>query len=129
MKHNLSGDSDQERQQPRRIIHWDYRELVQDEIGKHLNKQTKKQKQKLSSFKDEKKKYDTELSKYVWALKKNDIEYNINWNIVQQCPSYTNANKRCPLCIVQQIDLLYCGKTKKPPSTSGQRSSQPVVIH
>ena len=60
----------------------------------------------LSSFKNEKKKFDTELSKYVWALKKENIEYNISWRIVQQCPSYSNATKRCPLCTTEKFIIL-----------------------
>ena len=60
----------------------------------------------LSSFKNEKKKYDTELSKYVWALKKENIEYNISWRIVQQCPFYSNATKRCPLCTTEKFIIL-----------------------
>ena len=79
-------------------------------IGLTENRFKTRYRNHLSSFKDEKKKYDTELSKYVWALKKNDIEYNINWKIVQQYPSYTNDVHH-----VQQRNLLYCEKTKKPP--------------
>ena len=45
-----------------------------------------------------KQKNSTELSKYVWNLKKKDIDYKINWSILKHTKSYSNASKICQLC-------------------------------
>ena len=63
------------------------------------------------SFKNDKHINDTELSKYVWALKKENIEYIISWRIEQHCPSYSNATKRCPLCTTE-IFIILCENEK-----------------
>ena len=36
------------------------------------------------SFRNEKFKKETQLSKYIWNLKKNNIQYKINWKILQK---------------------------------------------
>ena len=41
----------------------------------------------------------TELSKYIWNLKNNNISYSIKWKILKRAKSYNNASKRCNLCI------------------------------
>ena len=52
-----------------------------------------------SSFSLESKKNSTELSKYVWNLKEKDIDHKINWSILKHTKSYSNASKRCQLCL------------------------------
>ena len=56
-----------------------------------------------SSFSLENRKNSTELSKYVWNLKKQDIDYKINWSILKHTKPYSNASKRCQLCLWENI--------------------------
>ena len=51
------------------------------------------------SFKNERYKHATELSKYIWSLKDKSIPYNIKWRKVNQARSYSNISKRCNLCL------------------------------
>ena len=51
-----------------------------------------------NSFHSEKNKNRTELSKFIWTLKKQTTPYNITWSIVKRCKTYNNSNKKCFLC-------------------------------
>ena len=45
--------------------------------------------------------YNTELTKYIWKLKNNSIQYNIHWKVVDKV--YGNANLRmCKLCLTEK---------------------------
>ena len=50
------------------------------------------------SFRTEKYSNQTELSKYVWRLKKAKTEYEITWKILGTARAYCNTTKRCNLC-------------------------------
>ena len=49
-------------------------------------------------FNNYEKRNSTELSKYIWNLKNNNISYSIRWKILKRAGSYSNASKRCNLC-------------------------------
>ena len=59
-----------------------------------------------SSFNHEHKRKETALSKHIWNLKDNKIEYNIKWTILKQCHSYTNVTKRCQLCLWEKYFII-----------------------
>ena len=52
------------------------------------------------------KRNSTELSKYIWNLKNNNISYSIRWKIVKRAKSYSNASKRCNLCIWEKYFII-----------------------
>ena len=56
-----------------------------------------------SSFKLEHKKKETELSKHIWSLKDNKIDFEIKWSILKHASSYSNNTKRCQLCLWGEI--------------------------
>jgi hypothetical protein len=58
------------------------------------------------SFKDEKIKEATELSKYIWTLKKQNKNYEIKWNIICKAKSYNNITKKCNLCIAEKFYII-----------------------
>ena len=49
------------------------------------------------SFKHEKRRNDTELSKYLWKLKEKKEGYSISWKIIAKAKAYSNTTKRCNL--------------------------------
>ena len=49
----------------------------------------------------------TELSKYIWSLKDQDITYDIKWRKVKQARSYSTVTKRCSLCLWKK-DFILC---------------------
>ena len=52
------------------------------------------------------KRNSTELSKYIWNLKNNNISYSIKWKILKRAKSYNNASKRCNLCIWEKYFII-----------------------
>ena len=36
----------------------------------------------------------TELSKHIWSLKDNNIEYSVDWKIMARANSYSNIGKK-----------------------------------
>jgi len=58
------------------------------------------------SFRNERYKHATELSKYIWSLKDQNIKYDIKWRIVKQARSYSNVTKRCYLCSWEKFFIL-----------------------
>ena len=57
------------------------------------------------SFRNERYKHATELSKYIWSLKDRNIMYNIKWRKVKQARSYSNV--RDVICVYGKNILLY----------------------
>ena len=52
----------------------------------------------------------SELSKHVWALKRSGIEHSIEWSVVSQAPAYSNATKRCQLCLAEKLAIMEADK-------------------
>ena len=53
----------------------------------------------ICSFRNERYKHATELSKHIWSLKDQKIAYQIKWRKIKQARSYSNVSKRCNLCL------------------------------
>ena len=54
------------------------------------------------SFRAEQCRRDTELSKYVWELKDQNKQYDIEWSIVQRAAPYKCGTRRCDICISEK---------------------------
>ena len=59
-----------------------------------------------SSFKHSDKRHSTELSKYIWQLKDNNINFKTKWNLLKTCRSYSNTTKRCNLCLMEKFIII-----------------------
>jgi hypothetical protein len=59
------------------------------------------------SFRNEKLKNSTELSKHVWRLKNENKVYNLNWKIIGHASSYSNKTKNCNLCNLEKYYLIF----------------------
>ena len=53
----------------------------------------------ICSFRNERYRKATELSKHVWNLKDQNIKFDIKWRKVKQACSYSNVTKKCNLCL------------------------------
>ena len=60
-----------------------------------------------SSFRNEKIKRATELSKHIWSLKQSNTQHSIRWKIIKKCPPYSNRTKRCNLCLYEKCIIIY----------------------
>ena len=61
----------------------------------------------LSSFRNERYKESTMLSKYIWELKQTNRAYDIKWEIAANAPAYNPASKRCHLCLTEKTFILH----------------------
>ena len=50
-----------------------------------------------------------ELSKYIWDLKTNNTNFEINWKILRKVSKLNNGNRLCRLCITEAM-LIMKGK-------------------
>ena len=64
------------------------------------------------SFRHEKYRTNTELSKHLWKKKNDDKEYHLSWRIKDKASSYNPATKRCCLCTTEKVRILTADKTK-----------------
>ena len=62
------------------------------------------------SFKHRKNIADTELSKYVWRLKDEDIPFNIKWNIAAKARTYEAGSSKCDLCLTEKLAIALADK-------------------
>ena len=60
-----------------------------------------------SSFTHPNKRNTTELSKYIWSLKDQDIDFDIKWKILKRAKPYNSTTKRCNLCLYEKFYLMY----------------------
>ena len=58
------------------------------------------------SFNNTQYKHETSLSTYIWDLKDNEINYNLNWEIVQKCKPYKCATRICQLCLSEKLQIM-----------------------
>ena len=59
-----------------------------------------------SSFHNERCRHATELSKHVWKLKDQNIQYNNKWEKIKQTRCYCNVTKKCNLCLWEKYFIL-----------------------
>jgi hypothetical protein len=59
-----------------------------------------------SSFKHEKHRTSTELSKKVWELKEDGTPYKIKWTIVKHAHPYRGGGRTCDLCLTEKLYIL-----------------------
>lgn len=60
-----------------------------------------------ASFRHAKHKNSTELSKHIWTLKNDNIDYSISWRILSSNSPYNSSNKRCNLCLKEKFLIIY----------------------
>ena len=56
-----------------------------------------------ASFQHQKKELSTTLSKYVWELKKRQIDYNIKWSAAAIARPYRRGTRTCQLCSTEKL--------------------------
>jgi hypothetical protein len=62
------------------------------------------------SLKHKKYEKETELSKYVWALKQKNSEYTITWDILHKSNTLKRQSGNCNLCIEEKLAILMAKK-------------------
>ena len=67
----------------------------------------------MTSMRHERMEKSTELSKLIWDMKRKNAGYSISWSVVTQTPAYSNATKRCLLCLRENLEILHADSQKK----------------
>ena len=60
----------------------------------------------ICSFRNERYRNATELSKHVWNLKDQNIKFDIKWRKVKQARSYSDVTKKCNLCLWEKYVII-----------------------
>ena len=71
----------------------------------------------MSNFRLEKYAGATELSKYLWDLKKKGKNYEVNWDVLRRAPAYSSTSKRWQLCTTEKLFIATVPPTRRLCST------------
>ena len=55
------------------------------------------------SFRHKKRVNDTELSKYLWTLKEENVDYNLQWSIKAYASPYKCGTRKCDLRLTEKM--------------------------
>ena len=47
----------------------------------------------------------TELSKFVWSLKRSGTDFDVQWSICEKAKACNGASKRCGLCLAEKYHI------------------------
>ena len=59
------------------------------------------------SFKHEKYKNETTLSQFIWKLKEESTNFDIQWKHIDQAPTFNPVTRRCNLCTLEKYYLIF----------------------
>ena len=65
----------------------------------------------LMSFRKEMYENQTELSKYIWSLKRDGNNFRVGWEVLRKAPAYSCLSKQCDLCLTEKLMILYSNKS------------------
>jgi len=76
-------------------------------VGSTAQKFKKRYYKHRSSFQNPKYEHDTELSKHIWKLKRENKTYRIKWKVIDRAAPYNPVTKRCNLCNKEKFYIVY----------------------
>ena len=59
-----------------------------------------------TSFRHERYRNSTELSKHSWDLRHQNVEHSVSWSIIARVQAYNNERKRCDLCLMEKLQII-----------------------
>lgn len=60
-----------------------------------------------ASFRHSGKRHSTELSKHIWHLKDNSIDFTLSWKIIKRAAAYSPSNNKCSLCNWEKYFIIF----------------------
>lgn len=75
-------------------------------IGLTANELKERYRAHRQSFKDAKHENKTKLSKYVWKLKRENKQFEIDWKIIGKTKEASNGQTTCTLCLKEIAEIL-----------------------
>ena len=64
------------------------------------------------SFINQKHENSTSLSKYIWELKRADVNYDIKWSILRRAEAYVAGSSKWNLCQAEKLCIVNADKRK-----------------
>ena len=61
----------------------------------------------LSSFRYDRYRHSTRLSRYIHSLKDENKEYSIDWKVIDKQKSFSSISNKCRLCLAESYWILY----------------------
>ena len=74
-------------------------DTFKDRLYKHNN-----------SFQYESKRNSTEPSNFIWGKKKEKINVDLDWSILDKAKPYSPASKKCMLCLTEKYHIIFSTK-------------------
>ena len=59
-----------------------------------------------ASFRNKSKEKNSELSKYIWELKDNNIQHNLKWCIASKARTYVCGSRKCDLWLMEKLTII-----------------------
>ena len=63
-----------------------------------------------NSFKYESRRNSTELSNFIWGKRKEKINVDLDWIILDKAKPYPPASKKCMLCLTEKYHIIFSTK-------------------
>ena len=60
-----------------------------------------------SNFRKQKDRNKTMLSKYIWFLKDNNVQYELNWRVLGRAKGFNPVTGVCRLCLLEKYLIMY----------------------
>ena len=60
-----------------------------------------------SNFRKQKDRNKTMLSKYIWFLKDNNVQYELNWSVLGRAKGFNPVTGVCRLCLLEKYLIMY----------------------
>ena len=79
-----------------------------------------------TTFLNKNKRHSTELANYIWKLKDKNIDFKIEWEILNRTKTKFNYRKGCKLCNLEKIQI---DKVNKAVSLNKRNERQSLCIH
>ena len=60
-----------------------------------------------SSFRNEDRRTETTLSEHIWEIKDQDLNYELNWKIIEKTHAFNPITLQCKLCLSEIYHILH----------------------
>ena len=101
-------------------------------VGLTANEFKTRYRNHVASFRNARSRNSTELSKHIWSLKDNNVDYTITWSIIARAKPYNSASKRCNLCLLEKYIITchreLCSLNKRNELTSSCRHRRKALL-
>ena len=82
-------------------------EKTETYVGLTVNSFKKRYSGHKSSFKHNKRRHETTLSKYIWELKDKKVDYTLIWTILARAQPFTQVTGLCHLCTREKHFVIF----------------------